>query len=112
MLQSSLRAEGEAIQRLQRRLDCFVGLWPPRNDRGAFGLRVQCSNRHCEPKAKQSSGCKEDWIASSAFGLLAMTVEPLASASNAPIVIASRRRSNPAAAKKTGLLRRPLASSQ
>src|SRR5438128_11314292 len=78
--QSSLRAEGEAIQGLQRRLDCCVGLWPPRNDRGAFGLRVQCSNRHCEPKAKQSSGCKEDWIASSAFGLLAMTVEPLASA--------------------------------
>src|SRR6266566_2516554 len=95
--QSSLRAEGEAIQGLQKKdwiassafglLAMTVGpsasaqrrwgLWPPRNDGGTAG-NPQPSLR-AEGEAIQGLQ-KKDWIASSAFGLLAMTAGPLASA--------------------------------
>src|SRR5207253_1972975 len=80
------------------RLDCFVGLWPPRNDGGAIGLRAMTAARPATPtiitsrtRSNPQSSLraegeaiqglqKKDWIASSAFGLLAMTAGRSASA--------------------------------
>src|SRR5437879_327441 len=136
--QSSLRAEGEAIQGLQKKdwiassafgLLAMTAARPAtptiiasrRRSNPQSSLRAEgeaIHSRHCEPKAKQSRGCKRKtgllrrplassqrrrglWPPRNDGGTAGNPNRHCEKAKQSPVVIASRRRSNPGAAKKS-----------